>query len=254
VHKVQFVHNLAVARLPAELPAETYVVYHKDCHPPETPGAKGRMDFEEFRRVYSNLHANMFIFYGLNRIITPSNRTDFVFEYLFTLSADIPKISIDTAPFIGEPWRLWFHYGLCKCGNFGTPYSYAIETEWKHWFYRETNDSRFEPDNLGICISDTYTTLSPLAYSATFTDVDEATLAWYEEAKKFTFDKYDTPKLLIQNLAKMCNTKFKIRYTMDSYLDGATVLPDLPVYRFIDEENRRRAGIYNKVIELGGRQ
>jgi hypothetical protein len=249
---VQFVKELSDAILP-KLPADTYVVYHRDYDVPDVEDARGKIEFEEFRRVYPNLHAGMFIVYGLNKIITPSNRTDFVFEFLFTLSADVPKISVDYRPFAGEPWRLWFHYGLCKRGNFGTPYSYSIETEWKHWFYRETRDSRFEPDNLAICLGDagTYSNLDALLYEAEFEDVD--CQEWYEEARAHAFAKYDTPKLLIQNVLKLCNARFKLKYGVDSYLDGKVKLPDLPVYRFVDEECRRRASIYNKIVEIGGR-
>lgn len=250
--RVQFVKKLSDAVLPT-FATDTYVVHHKDYLPPDVP-CKGKLEFEQFRRVYPNLHANMFIFYGLNKIITPSNRTDFVFEYLFTLSTDIPKVSIDLLPFIGEPWRLWFHYGLCRCGNFGTPYSYAIETEWKHWFYRETTDSRFEASNLGICLDETYSNLDPLGYRADFEDVDADTLVWYDEVKKHVFEKYDTPKLLISNVLKLCNAKFKLKYGVDSYLEGHMKLPDLPIYRFIDEECRRRASIYNKVVDMGVRK
>jgi len=120
-------------------------------------------------------------------------------------------------------------------------------------FYRDKHDSRFEPNNLAICLSDTYSDLPLLDYEADFIDIEEEALTWYEEAKRFTFDKYDTPKLLIQNLLKMCNAKFKKKFSMDSYLEGRHELPDLPVYRFVDEENRRRVGIYNKVVEVGSR-
>lgn len=250
--KIQFVKELSDAIIPTDLPDDSYIIHHSDYNPPDIKNIKGKIEFEEFKKIYTNLHANYFIFYGLNKIITPSNRTDFIFEFLFTLSADIPKISVDYKPFNGEPWRLWFHYGLCKCGNFGIPYSYSIETEWKHWFYRENNTSRFESNNLGICVTDTYSNLDQLKYSVDFEDVDENILTWYEEVKKFVFEKYDTPKLLISNMLKLSNDKFKIKYNMDSYLESKMFeLPDLPIYRFVDEENVRRLNIYNKIVEVG---
>lgn len=264
--KIQFVKNLNNCILP-EIPTDTYVIYKEGYDVPDIEKVDGKIEFEEFRNIYPNIHANMFIFFGFNRIMNPSNRTDFIFEYLFMMSTDIKKISVDYDPFIGEPWRLWFHYGLCNCGKFGVPYSYAYETEWKHWFYRKINDSRFESNNLEICITDTYSNLDYLKYNSKFYDPTNDDFKWYKEAKEFVFNKYDTPKLLINNLLKLANKRFKLDLDYDSYRKVKKekqvgflnkeenkkefLLPDLGVYKFIDEENKRRLGIYNKVIEVG---
>jgi len=249
--KIQFLKNLADCKIP-KLPEDTYVIYKDGYEVPDIEGIRDKVEFEEFKKIYQNIHANMFIVFGLNRIITPSNRCDFIFEHLFTLSADVEKISIDYLPFIGEPWRLWFHYGLCQCGNFGIPYSYSIETEWKHWFYRNMNDSRFEASNIGICISDTYSDLDLLEHNVDFVNPSNDDLEWYEEAKAFVFEKYNTPKLLINNLLKLANKRFEIKYTFDSYKkDTLAELPDLNIYRFVSDENMRRLETFNKIVKTG---
>lgn len=250
--KVQFVKDLNDCILP-DIPEDSYVLYHSRYEPPEIPGAKV-IEFEDFKNVYSEIHVNLLIIFGLNRIITPSNRTHFVFEWLFTISRDIPKITIDLDPWIGEPWRLWFHYGVTYTGKFAIPYSYTIETEWKHWFYRKRKDSRLSGDNLGICITDTYSNLDPLDYGATFYSLNDMQLNWYEEAKAHVFEKYTTPKLWMNNLLKMCNTKFGIDYSLDAYRSNNPIsLPELGVYEFMHEENKRRAGMYNAVLKAAKR-
>jgi hypothetical protein len=249
MHKIQFVKKYSDCILPTILP-NTYVIYHKEK--PKIDIDIGSFSFAEYKEIYSNLKTEMLIFFDLNRIINPSNRCDFVFEFLFNLSSDIPKISIDSSPFIGEPWRLWFHYGLCQCGDFGIPYSYAIETEWKHWFYRDKANSVFDSDSLGMCIKNTYSNLDNLEYGAKFIQCSADDLDWYDEAKKFVFDKYNTPKLIINNLLKEANKRYGLKYDYEAYLDNNPYeLLDLPVYRFIDEENKRRLRIYNKIVQMG---
>lgn len=252
--KIQFLKNIKSAILP-DIPEDTYIIYRDGYELPDIKGVKGIIEFEKFKEIYSNLHANMYILVGLNRIITPSNRTNFVFEHLFTLSADVPKISLDTEPFIGEPWRLWFHYGVTKTGKFGIPYSYAIETEWQHWFYRNGNESRFSPDNLELCITDTYSNLDKLIYISEFYEPTNNDFEWYEEIKTFVFDKYNSPKLFINNILKLCNARFKLKYGFDSYKENTKfVLPELNIYRFVDEENKRRIGAYNRIIEISSNE
>lgn len=250
--KIQFVKNFNDIKLGIEkIPDDTYVIYHDAYEVPQIEGVEKYLKFSEFKRIYNIMHANMFIFFGLNKIITPSNRTKFIFEFLYTLSNDIEKISIDYVPFSGEPWKLWFHYGLCKCGNFGVPYSYAIETEWKHWFYREQANSKFDKQNIGLCISDTYSNLDYLEHKVEFIPIDSSEHEWYDNVKEHVFSKYGTPKLLINGMMKECNKKYNLKYTLYSYLKTEYKLPDFPIYRFLYDENIRRMNIYNEVIRKG---
>ena len=248
--KIQFLKDLNDCVLP-EIPEDTYVIYKKGYDIPDIKGIRGKFEFDEFKAVYSNLHANMYIVFGLNKIITPSNRTQFVFEHLFSLSSDIEKYSIDYLPFIGETWRLWFHYGMCQVGKFGIPHSYAIETEWKHWFYRNMNDSRFEHKNLKICITDTYCDLDALNHEVTFQPTNSIDDEWYNEAKKHVFEKYDTPKMIINNLLKLCNKRFGLDYSYNSYLSKDRFkLPELNIYKFVNEENIRRVNSFNVFTKM----
>lgn len=250
IPKIQFIKDLKTVKLP-ELPEDTWVIYKEGYDIPDIPGIRGNIEFQEYKTIYHNIHANLLIFFGLNKIMTPSNRTDFVFEHLFTITRDIPKMSIDHLPFIGEPWRFWFHYGLCGTGKFAIPYSYTIETEWKHWFLRDKNNCRLDSDNIGFCITDTYSDIDMLSYKADFYDLNDVDLQWYDEVKEFVFNKYTSPKLWINNLLKMCNNKFGINYSIDSYKENEVyLLPELGVYKFLHEENIRRLNTFNKIIQV----
>lgn len=230
----------------ADILPKTYVVYRESNNfLNEIHGAE-YIEFEMFKRKYSILDASCFVFVGLNRIMTSSNRCDFIFEYLFTTTPNIIKYSIDTSPFIGEPWRLWFHYGLTGCGKFNIPYSYAIETDWQHWFYRENETSLLQPENLKNMIADTESNLDELKSQFEFYPVNELEKDFYARVKEHIFNKYNSPKLWINNILKECNKHFGNTYDFDSYLNNSLCLiPDLPVYRFVAEENKRRKEIYN---------
>jgi len=250
--KVQFLKDTSAARL-SGLPSGSLIVYREGFgyKTPNVPGVE-YVEFLEYRNRYTLFDPPAIVVIGLNRIITPSNRCDMVNEYLQTMTPNIPKICIDTAPFIGEPWRLWFHYSIAGCGRFNINYSYAIETEWKKWFYRDATDCRLSRGNIRLFISDTISDLDRLESSFEFIEIPHYDEAWYEKAKEHVFTKYETPKLLVNNLLKLSNKHFGIDLSFDSYLNNRKIrLPDVGVYRFVAEENERRMGIYNEVVAYG---
>jgi len=250
--KVQFLKDTSKARL-TELPPGTLIIY-RDGFGYRIPQVQGMeyIEFLAYRNRYMLFNPPAIVVIGLNRIITPSNRCDMVNEYLQTMTPNIPKVCIDTAPFIGEPWRLWFHYSIAGCGRFNVNYSYAIETEWKKWFYREVPDCRLSRANIRLFLSDTISDLEPLRSSFELVEITSHHEEWYRKAKDHVFAKYDTPKLLVNNLLKLSNDHFGMDVSYDSYLENRAMrLPDVGVYRFMAEENERRMGIYNEVISYG---
>ena len=221
------------------------VVYHEIYGRPQIE-AEQIIPWQRYRKVYQEIKASEIVLVGLNRMITPSNRCDFVHDYLTTLTPNIPKVSVDTAPFVGEPWRLYFHYLFTNMNKFGYSYSYPIEGEWKKWFLRETNDCRISENNIRMFIHETYSDLSPVGSIFSFYDVSEDQEKWYEEVKEYVFHKYNGPKSWVLGLLSQCNKKFELKFGYDSYLeDQEFSLPDLGVYRFVVIENQRRQSIYN---------
>ncbi len=226
------------------------VVYHEMYDKPVIE-AKQIIEWQKFRVSYQEVIAEEIVLVGLNRMIAPSNRCDFVHEYLTTLTPNVPKIVIDTSPFIGEPWRLFFHYLFSNSNKFGYSYSYPIEGEWRKWFLRESNDCCLSSDNLKMFIKDTYCDLDKLLTTYSFFEVTDEHMEWYDEIRGHIFQKYSTPKMWISALMEECNKKFRLKVSLDSYLSGGSVIvPDLKVYRFVVEENKRRQDIFNTFCGL----
>jgi hypothetical protein len=243
-----------INKLIAEKIGDSYkhavVVYHEMYDKPVIE-AEQILPWQKYRAVYQDVIAKEIVLVGLNRMITPSNRCDFVHEYLTTLTPNIPKIVIDTAPFIGEPWRLFFHYLFSNSNKFGCTYSYPIEGEWVKWFLRESNDCRLSADNLKMFIKDTYCDLGKLETTFSFFEIADEHVGWYEEIRGHIFKKYNTPKTWVSNLIGECNKKFKLKVSFDTYLNGGVIsVPDLKVYRFVVEENLRRQDIYNSFCDI----
>jgi len=272
-YRVFFLEDPQKAQI-TSVPENTYLVYHKEYNPPKIDSVVN-VDFETYKNIYLELDPQFLILVGLNKIVMPSSRCDFIQEHLSTLTQTMSKISIDKAPFIGEPWRLFFHYLYTNNNKFGFPHSYVAETEWKHWYYRDSPQCLFSPANLQYYLRKTYTNLKDLTTTFQFQSVKDEELIWYEEAKKHVFGiaepqdrdefsdyykefekqykpRHFQPKSLINGLAKICNKKFKIKVNNDMYLTNQPhIIPKLPVFDFIIEENYRRLGIYNMVIKCG---
>ncbi|MFW9872936.1 MAG: hypothetical protein ACFFG0_07530 [Candidatus Thorarchaeota archaeon] len=235
----------------SNVPDDSYLIYHDNYEYPIIDGVEN-ISFNDFKKSYVDIHANLFIFVGINKMVTPSSRCDFVQEYLSTLTQNIQKISIDTSPFIGEPWRLFFHYLYTNNNKFRRPHSYAIQTEWNHWFYRESIDCLLSPENIKFFIVKTFSDLDVLNTSFEFEPITINDERWYQEVKEHIFNKYHTPKSLINGILNICNKKYNNNISYNTYLENKKIiLPDFNIYRFMVEENLRRQGIYNAIIEVG---
>ena len=223
----------------------TVVVTH-EMYP--TPPIEGiHVPWQKYRLYYSQYETDQLIIIGLNRMITPQNRCDTVNGYLQTMTPKVSKTVIDSTPFIGEPWRLWYHYSVAFGEWMGVNYSYPIEGEWQKWFYREVNECRFSGNNIRLFIKDTVSDLTVLQTEFQLYAPSPEDIAWYHEAKLSIFAKYDTPKLLINGLLKLSNNRYRQSIDFDSFRTNKQFeLPDIGIYRFIKEENERRMSIYNQ--------
>jgi hypothetical protein len=229
------------------------VLYRSGLKLPEIDGAR-YVEFDIFRRSYESIAAEHIVFVGLSRMITPQNRCNFIFSYLTTMTPNIPKTSIDVVPFVGEPWRMYWHYQFTRSGAWLETHSYAVETTWKKWFYREREDWAGSGSNVRMLLGTgtTHSDLEALRSEFVFDSPTENSLRWYDELKQHVFRSYQTPKMWVSALLKECNKRFQIKFSYDSYLENRSFdLPALPVYRFVSEENARRQDIYNAVVSHG---
>lgn len=245
MYKIQFIKDTSKAIIPKEFKENTLVIFREGYKLPNIPKAE-YIEFEKYKITYTNYHPNNIIMVGTNRIFVPQRRCDLVFEYLQTMTSHINKMSIDTEPFIGEPWRLWFHWSLAYGTWLGFNYSYVVETDWQHWFYRDNETSIIEADNIKDKIGEVNSDLKRVNTSFEFYDPDLFLSEFYNEVKDVAFAKYSTPKLIIQMMNKELNKHLSINFDFNSYLDNKSYkLPNFGIYRFIAEECRRRMSIYN---------
>lgn len=204
-----------------------------------------------FKASYFNYSPDNFIVIGLNRMRTSGERYDLVFKYMYKLVSCKCKIVIDDSPFIGEPWRVWYHYGFIMPKWLGIDYSNPLETDWKKWFYREINNCVLDGDTLRNFVVETISELDRLTTQFSFRPISESEQEYYDEAKEHVFKQFDTPKLLVNNLLKLCNSHFGVDIGFDSYLSNKKyILPKLGVYAFVAEENMRRLKIYNSFTHV----
>ena len=209
--KIQFLVNTGAADVGEILP-DTYLVYKEGYNVPNLSDVT-YLEFQEFKNTYFSIHTNKIIFVGINRMINPATRCEMVFDYMQSMTRNIEKISIDTEPFIGEPWRFWYHVDFTNLDKFRVPHSYALETEWQHWFYRDLNDSRLSAKQLDAYLPPIYSNLESLSTTFKFDDsLSDST--WYEETKNFVFENYATPKMLINNLLKLCNSRYNLKFRL----------------------------------------
>ena len=240
------INRLLESKFNSDFGDNAIVSYHAMYDEPQVRARKV-IEWEKYKTVYSTFEPSLIVLIGINRMITPSNRCDFIHAHLTVLTPQIPKVVIDTAPFIGEPWRLYFHYQVANCfDGFGANYSYPIEGEWLRWFERDAPECKFSPENLKSLIVNTYTDLSLLTTTFELYEPDNRDKEWYAEAKRFEFEKFRSAKMTILNLLRVTNKHFNMKISYDSYLDSGKIsVPDVGVYRFVVEESRRRQDIYN---------
>lgn len=250
----QDVNNLLSTRFGGDLGDGTLLTYHAMYGKPDVK-AGFMIEWEKYKTQYDNFNPSRIVLVGVNRMITPSNRCDFIHAQVTVLTPHIPKVVIDTSPFIGEPWRLYYHYQVANCfDGFGANYSYPIEGEWFKWFVRDLDECMFTPERLKDCVVHTCTDLPRLSSTFEFYTPGESDLEWYEEAKKFELGRFKAPKSFLLGLSRAANKHFGIKVTYDSYReDHPFKVPDVGVYRFLVEENRRRQEIYNLFTREKGR-
>jgi len=248
---IQFLQNTANAHIPAEYHGEhTLVVYRDGYALPNVPGATF-VEFQKFKLGYINYQPTHLIMVGTNRIFVPSVRTELVFEHLQTMTPQVKKMSIDTAPFIGEPWRLWFHFSLVYGQWLGVNYSYAVETDWQHWFLQDRHDSIISAASIKPCLQGVTSDLPELTTSFEFYFPEVELGDFYREVKAHAFEKHDTPKMIIATMLRELNRRLDVSFDVDSFTTNQHYrLPAFGIYSFIANECQRRMAIYNTAIIL----
>lgn len=133
--KIILCADVSEAGVVVPAPAKSLCVHHKSYPVPAALSGVRSIGFDEFEsaaRAHLQGVETLFVV-GLNRAMTPSNRTAEVFEILFNATPGLAKVSIDRTLFVFEPWRAWFHFGLVGAPYLDYSYSYLAESDWKGW-------------------------------------------------------------------------------------------------------------------------
>jgi len=203
MNNIYFVKNTGDLEL--NVAGETLCLYHHEYAPPELNGTK--LPFAAFleRYKHEDLLSSLdnLIFVGTNRIITPSTRTDPVFEILFT-GVQMNKISVDNTPFISVPWRTWFHFGITNRPYGFYDYSYKAETDYNKYVDGFWDFNPFSLEELlkyshGIARTD-YDRF--FDYEIIEVQVFPDVISAYQDLKDELFETERSPKAIINKLAR----------------------------------------------------
>ena len=171
-----------------------------------------------------------------------------------------PRMSMDTHLFIGQPWRMWFHFGSVDA-PFGEQHekyhtSYRVETDWNFWLegklpqqpctmerIRKYGDGvvafrdgfRFDTQNIRVV------------------ELDEAAHAEYLHEKELAFDECRTPAALIKRLAacaqRLCPDR-TIPTDLTSSRSATIVATNLGIDRHLLSQARLVFELTNQIAEL----
>jgi hypothetical protein len=119
-------------RLLKDVGAGAICVRHRTYDPPDTMSGCWHLTWEEFEAdpAAALRSRSLMIVVGLNKIITPANRTK-VGPLLLRSEPGLRRVSVDRTLFISEPWRAWFHFGCVGAPYREYTYSYLAESHWK---------------------------------------------------------------------------------------------------------------------------
>ena len=187
-----------------ELGRDTLVITHRSYAPPITGPSSRHMSWDQFieapRAAMSGCKTMVIV--GLNRIITPANRTK-VGSYLLRPIPGLSRISIDHTLFIGEPWRAWWHFGAVGAPFQEYTYSFLAESHWK----AAQDGVRADPFSVEEIIEAGRGVIrahgDPFHHEMQIdrTALDPKTHAAYQELKALAFEEEHTPKAIVSRLA-----------------------------------------------------
>lgn len=243
---IRFSADTSKVEVPDEFQGHDVLMVYRDGYDLPDIEVGERIEFAKFKGKYTSLTPRAMVLVGLNKIILPSNRCEMVFEFLQENSVSCKKFSIDRAPFVGEPWRFWFHYAMTGVNPWNFPHSYFVETLWSHWFFRDNDECNFDGAALRKLNLAAPSDLPKLETSFEFREPEVDEFERYEQAKEHAFTKHSTFKSIVNQMLKDVSLD---KLSFDMYLQNQKfVVPDLRFFHFLKSENDRRMDIYNALI------
>jgi hypothetical protein len=253
--KIILCENTAAAEIPTR--GRVLVVCHKGYEPPLSAGGRV-VDFESFKSSCRESVRNLdtLVLIGLNRIMTPGNRTEDVWELLFNQTPQLNKVSVDNTLFVSEPWRSWFHFGLVGAPYRDYTYSYIAESHYRAFVDGVRTDDPFSLDELlrwssGVVASDHRRWFSLTVKTI---PMSAAIHAEYAEKKRAAFDEETTVNPILRRLtafAARCCTDRDVPDPIQLFRRRRheIVATDLPIDRWLVCRLRHLAALVNGVAK-----
>ncbi len=244
------------SRLTLDLPGTTLCVHHRAYTWPQISGATYRRWDEVSERIetYSQGFDNL-VMVGLNRIVTPANRTQ-----VMPVLARLPnrKISVDTTLFVGQPWRLMFHAVFFRRPFGDYSYSFLAESHHKAYLDGFREDSPFSLERIvewgdGFVVSD-----HPAywhAINVAVVEMSAETHAAYQAEKVLAFEEEAGPNPVIRRLARFaqdsCPTRSLPDLVRGMYASRtlSVTLTDLAVDRYLWSQQERDVLLINAIAK-----
>lgn len=155
-----------------------------------------------------------FVVVGLNRIITPGNRTKVGPLLLRPDARWNRKVSVDRTLYVGEPWRAYFHFAFCRASFGEYTYSYLAETHWRAFGEGIRPDDPFSVDAIATegngLVRSEYPTFFE-RFSVTPHDVAPSVRAAYQEEKALAFDEEHTSSAIVTRLSAFAKSAGPLR-------------------------------------------
>lgn len=232
--------------LALEVPGDVLCVRHRAYPAPRIDAEHITVDDlrEDVRGWLDGRDALVFV--GLTRAMTPSNRTDDVWEILFNGTDGLLKHSVDHTLFVHEPWRAWLHFGLVGAPYAEYTYSYLAESHWKAHRDGVRDDDPFDLASIVRWGRGVVRSTHPRHFDEIAVEVialDDETHAAYAEAKREAFDTATTLAGLVRHLGRFAadacpERKIPTRTALFRRRSHHVVATDLPIDRFLVDRLR----------------
>ncbi len=237
---------------------DTIVVVHSKYPAPivEDGTTVSFSKFKDYYREYLKT-ASRLILVGLTQMITPSNRTDYLWETIYNNTPNLEKIVIDMLPFRVDPWRIWFIFGAVGEKYLDYTYSYIAETHYKAYIEEQRKLNPFSLETIikqgrNLIISDYKKYFKSVIIAEV--PMSEEVHEEYKQKKEECFDKGTSISSIIKCLSNYVQNKYPKRKipskaSIFNNRNIRIVKTDLKVDDFLVSELLDRINLTNNILE-----
>jgi hypothetical protein len=245
---------LATHRVAIDIPAPCFAVVAKGF---VAPAGMEIVDIEDIVREPTRLVPGLtFVVVGLSRMMTPSNRVR-LGGVLHDARRGVRRIVVDRQLFVGEPWRLWWHFRCVGAddGPWGLTDSFLAETRWQRAREQRTT-CPFALDAVVTAAKGVVRAEDAFRFGPVDVDerpVSDAVRAAYAREKERAFTNEKTLPAIIRRLAAVATEALPERAVPSAgpslwdHPPSRIVCTDLAVDRFLVGEVLDRMALTNAV-------